>query len=88
MLSSLISPVAAAAGEALVKLDLSDNPMTAEVAPALAETVRRHPELRVLAELTSTEGVPEGHGDVLVLLLEARRHDPDLSNNRARSEMG
>ena len=35
-------------GEALVKLDLSDNPMTAEVAPALAEMVRRHPELRVL----------------------------------------
>lgn len=31
-----------------MKLDLSDNPMTAEVAPALAETVRRHPELRVL----------------------------------------
>jgi hypothetical protein len=48
-----------------------------------AELCASHPELRVLAELTSTEGVPEGHGDVLVLLLDARGAascDPDLSN--------
>ena len=31
-----------------MKLDLSDNPMTAEVAPALAEMIRCHSELRVL----------------------------------------
>ncbi len=36
------------AGSSLVKLDLSDNPMTAEVAPALAETLRGHDELQVL----------------------------------------
>ena len=36
------------AGKVLVRLDLSDNPMTAEVAPALGESIRRHPKLRVL----------------------------------------
>ena len=70
----------------------SRDPTRSEIAQravnGFAELCASHPELRVLAELTSTEGVPEGHGDVLVLLLEARRHDPDLSNNRARSEMG
>lgn len=77
MLSSLISPVAAATGEALVKLDLSDNPMTAEVAPALAETVRRHPELRVL-NLNDTALSDEG----VAAVAEA------LSASAARLEVG
>jgi len=65
----------------------SRDPTRSEVAQravnGFAELCASHPELRVLAELTSTEGVPEGHGDVLVLLLDARGAascDPDLSN--------
>ena len=54
----------------------SRDPTRSEVAQravnGFAELCASHPELRVLAELTSTEGVPEGHGDVLVLLLDAR----------------
>jgi large subunit ribosomal protein L31/Ran GTPase-activating protein 1 len=36
------------AGQHLVKLDLSDNPMTAEVASALAEALRSQQSLQVL----------------------------------------
>ncbi len=35
-------------GSSLLKLDLSDNPMTAEVAPALADAVRGQESLQVL----------------------------------------
>lgn len=37
-----------AAGKCLQRLDLSDNPMTGDVAQALAEMLRQHPHLRVL----------------------------------------
>jgi hypothetical protein len=36
------------AGRSLVRLDLSDNPMTAEAAPALAQALRGQPGLRSL----------------------------------------
>ena len=40
-------------------MDLSDNPMTAEVAPALAELLLRHPEL-VALNLNDTSLTDEG----------------------------
>ena len=66
-----------AAGEALVRLDLSDNPMTAEVAPALAATIRRQSQLKVL-NLNDTALSDEGAS----ALAEA------LSNSSARVEVG
>jgi large subunit ribosomal protein L31/Ran GTPase-activating protein 1 len=47
------------AGVALRRLDLSDNPMTAEVAPALAETLLRHPDL-VALNLNDTSLTDDG----------------------------
>ena len=47
------------AGVALRRLDLSDNPMTVEVAPALAATLLRHPEL-VALNLNDTSLTDEG----------------------------
>ncbi|GAX80862.1 hypothetical protein CEUSTIGMA_g8297.t1 [Chlamydomonas eustigma] len=55
MVSSRVGPRGGSAlalgltsGSHLVRLDLSDNPMTAEVAPAVAECVRRQPHLKYL----------------------------------------
>ncbi len=48
-----------AAGASLRSLDLSDNPMTAEVAPALAELLLKHPELLAL-NLNDTSLTDEG----------------------------
>ena len=47
------------AGASLRRLDLSDNPMTAEVAPALAEVLLRHPGL-VALNLNDTSLTNEG----------------------------
>ena len=47
------------AGEELQQLDLSDNPMTEEVAPALAEALRRHSGL-VRLNLNDTSLKDEG----------------------------
>lgn len=47
------------AGVALRRLDLSDNPMTAEVAPALAAVLLRHPDL-VALNLNDTSLTDEG----------------------------
>ncbi len=47
------------AGEELQHLDLSDNPMTEEVAPALAEALRRHSKL-VRLNLNDTSLKDEG----------------------------
>jgi len=38
-----------AAGNNLVRLDISDNPMTAAVAPALAALVQSQPQIKVRA---------------------------------------
>lgn len=46
-------------GASLQRLDLHDNPLTAEVAPALARVVAAHPQLRVL-NLNDTSLTDEG----------------------------
>lgn len=55
------------AGASLRRLDLSDNPMTAEVAPALAETLLRHPDLAAL-NLNDTALTDEGVSAVVQAL--------------------
>lgn len=57
-------------GEALVRLDLSDNPMTAEVAPALAATIRWQSQLKVL-NLNDTALSDEGASTVAEALRDS-----------------
>ena len=62
------------AGAQLRKLDLSDNPMTAEVASALAHTIAGQPQLRALI-LNDISLMDEGIGPILEALVEGA---PDL----------
>ena len=55
------------AGSALQRLDVSDNPMTGEAAPALAQMLGRHPELRAL-NLSDTALGDDGGGAGAVTL--------------------
>ncbi|PNH05943.1 RAN GTPase-activating protein 1 [Tetrabaena socialis] len=57
-----------AAGRCLVRLDLSDNPLTAEVAPALAAALAAQPHLRTL-NLNDTGLGPDGVAAVCGALL-------------------
>ena len=58
-------------GQQLVKLDLSDNPMTSEVAAELAQTLRQQPLLRVL-NLNDTSLGDEGVSTVSAALAESQ----------------
>ncbi len=57
-------------GHSLVKLDLSDNPMTAEMAEDLAETLRRQPNVRALI-LNDMSLTDEGTGCILEALKDS-----------------
>lgn len=57
-----------------MKLDLSDNPMTAEMADELAETVRQQPNIRTLI-LNDMSLTDEGVGCILAALQQSA---PDL----------
>lgn len=57
-----------------MKLDLSDNPMTADMADELAETLKGHSKLKVLI-LNDMSLTDEGVGCILAALKESA---PDL----------
>lgn len=68
-------------GRVLVRLDLSDNPMTSEVAPALAAALAQQPQLRAL-NLNDTSLTDEGVATVCKGLVGAA---PELQVRGARS---
>ncbi len=59
------------------KLDLSDNPMTAEVASALARTIMGQPQLRALI-LNDISLTDEGVAPILEALIEGAPHLEEL----------
>lgn len=65
------------AGSALVKLDISDNPLTEEVVPALCGLIKSQPALRVL-NLNDTGLGSKGAAQVCVALAQAAPQLEDL----------
>ena len=59
-----------------MKLDLSDNPMTADMAEDLAETLKGHPRLKALI-LNDMSLTDEGVGCILAALKD---HAPELEH--------
>ena len=81
------------AGNELVRLELSDNPMTSDVAGELASTIRRHPKLKslILNDISLCgDGSVDGLLDICSALNESapELEELELSLNEITEEGG
>lgn len=69
-LCSLVIRDCVCTGQCLQRLDLSDNPMTSEVAESLADMLKGQPQLRVL-NLNDTSLEDDGVSTIAAALVDA-----------------